>query len=412
MPISSAPSAGDPEKPRPAASQSPRKTKVLHILYGMVVGGMEGRVARLAAGLDPEKFDITILTFRASAERTVSLPPHVRLEFFEIPSGIHFGRLLGLRDYIRGQGFDIVHTHNWGSMFYGVLAAKMAGVPVVFHGEHGLEGNEATPWKRLWAQRLLGRLADRIVAVNPPIADHVIRAWKLPPARVVSIPNGVDLSRYRPAEGRGAGPIVFGTMTRFRAVKNLPCLVEAFRLFAGDSGGKSGGKSDGKSGGKNGGKNGGEEARLVMVGTGPDFGSVEKLCESGGLMPLVSLPGDSARPEDHYRGLSVYVNTSIYEGMSNTILEAMACGLPVIASDVPGNREWLREPENALFFKSGDAADLADKMRRLSGNPELARKMGAGNRARVEAEFDNRNFIASYERAYRECLAQARTRAG
>ncbi len=359
--------------------------RILHILHGLTMGGMENRVARLAAGLDPARYAITVLTFRKTPGPAVAFAPHVRMEFLEIPPGLHAGALLGLRRFIRAGAFDIVHTHNWGSMFYGVLAARLARTRVIFQGEHGLEGEGGIPWKRLAAQRVLARLLTRVVAVNKPIAKHVERAWRLPESRVLCIPNGVDLMRFRPvAASPEAGPIVFGSIMRFGAVKNIPCMIEGFRLLVA--------------------RRGRAAARLSLVGTGPEMDATVLAIQGAGLQDLVALPGDARRPEDHYAIFSAYLNASVYEGMSNTILEAMACGLPIIASDVPGNRDLIGDQPGAVLFKSGDPAALCDRMDALLQDPELRAKMGTASREAAEREFDNADFLKAYRAAYADCL--------
>jgi glycosyltransferase involved in cell wall biosynthesis len=374
----------------------PEPVRILHILHSMTMGGMENRVGRLAAGLDPALFKVSILTFRPPTFRSVVLPEHISVHFHELPSGLHLEPLLKLRDFIRKGRFDIVHTHNWGSMFYGILAAKLAGTPVRFHGEHGLEGNDKIPWKRSLAQKILARMATRIIAVNEPIAKNAAQAWGLSPTKVICIPNGVDLKRFKPKlkdqddslpiKESSPALIIFGTVARFSAVKNFPCLIEAFRILVASVG-------PGR-------------ARLVLVGTGPDVEITRRQCQEAGVLEWVSMPGDTQTPEDYYSQFSVYLNTSLYEGMSNTILEAMACGLPVIASDVTGNKDLVTEGVEALFFKSESAVDLATKLARCVLEPDLLVGLGIRARARVEKDFDNRNFIARYRAAYAEALGR------
>jgi glycosyltransferase involved in cell wall biosynthesis len=357
---------------------TPARLKVLHILHSLNAGGMEGRVARLAHGMDPSRIEIQILTFRKPAARQVELPAHVKHCRMEIPPGIHPDKLWALRTFIRRERFDIVHTHNWGSMFYGVLAARLAGVPYIVHGEHGLDA-ETNPitWKRILGQRWLSSLLARVVSVNAFIGKEVERTWHFERSKIVVLPNGVDLRRFRPVDP----PLIFtfGTVARFDTVKNLPCLLEGYRRF------RAATPEVG--------------ARLVLVGDGPLFQTTKDLALTLGLGAEVEFPGGTPSPEAWYGRFSVYLNTSYYEGMSNTILEAMASGRPVIASDVDGNRDWLT-PANAWFFRSGDPDDLAEKMLLSFRDGEARARMAEANRARAEVEFDNADFIRKYQDVY------------
>ena len=112
--------------------------------------------------------------------------------------------------------------------------------------------------------------------------------------------------------------------------------------------------------------------------------------------------------ETWYPKFDLFLNASVYEGMCNTLLEAMACGLPLIASRVPGNQAWLRDGVDARFFASGDADALAATLAAFRSDASERTAMGARNRARAEAGFDNRGFIASYIGFYDRLLAARR----
>jgi glycosyltransferase involved in cell wall biosynthesis len=349
----------------------------------MSSGGMEGRVARLARGLDPEIFQVSVMTLKPPSGRQVELPSYVPQLLHEIRSGIHPTSLASLSRVIRQGRYDVVHTHNWSSMFYGLLGGWFGGVRVLFHGEHGLDEVGAIPFKRLFAQKSLARLVTRVVSVNASIARNVRQNWSVPQGRIVVLPNGVDLERFRPAPQE---PEVFtlGTVGRHDSVKNFPLLIDAFvqlrqRLAP-------------------------AEVRLIFVGQGGLTDDLKAQCAHAGVSGLVTFVGDTTHPEEWYGRFSAYVNCSIYEGMSNTVLEAMACGLPVVVSDVQGHRDWIREGENALFAKKEDASAFADAFETLYRDSDLRKGMGERNRIRVEQEFDNCDFIRNYADLYRKCL--------
>jgi glycosyltransferase involved in cell wall biosynthesis len=246
-----------------------------------------------------------------------------------------------------------------------------------------------TPWKRLWAQRALARMADAVVPVNAPIAAHVRAAWKLDPDRITVIPNGVDLQRFRPrARPEGADGFTLGMVGRLDDVKDIGTVLKAMAALIA--------------------RGEGAGLRLVLVGDGPRRAALEAEAEALGLRERVTFAGSRSDVENGYGEFDLFLNASVYEGMCNTLLEAMACGLPLIASSVPGNREWLRSGANARFFVPGDDGDLANAIAALRADPAERRRMGERNRARAEAEFDNGGFIASYVRFYDGLLAAKR----
>jgi glycosyltransferase involved in cell wall biosynthesis len=272
-------------------------------------------------------------------------------------------------------------------MFYGVLAAKLAGRPLIVHGEHGLNRSDlkGTPWKRLLAKRFLARLADWIVPVNHPIATHVSKEWKLDGRHVTVIPNGVDLSRFKPRKGsHGSRELVIGMVGRLDDVKDIGTALSALKALI------DRGQGDGLS--------------LVLVGDGPMRTILEDQASALGISARVSFTGARSDVESWYGKFDLFLNTSVYEGMCNSLLEAMACGLPLIASRIAGNQAWLREGENALFFEPGDVRSLANAIADLRADRAAREDMGGRNRARAEAEFDNSTFIKVYSEFYGRLL--------
>lgn len=364
-----------------------RKIRVLHVLHALGVGGAERRVLRLGLGLDPDGYDIHVLTVRPVVGGVLPWPQE-RHTYFPIAPGVQWGRLSALVRFMREGGFDVVHSHNWATMFHGVLAGRLAGVPVVLHGEHGRNDVDraGVPFKRDLLAGALARLTTRLVAVNDAVAAEIQGRWKLDSKKIVCLPNGVDLNRFAPRADtdRGRDEFVIGTVARFDGIKNLPCLVRAFeRMHVGQPR---------------------LRARLVLVGAGPDMEAVRALARQGQSSERIEFPGETDRPEQWYPRFDLFVNSSFSEGMSNAILEAMACGVPVVASAIAGNLCWLREDVNALFFPSDDDVALADRLVRLASDRALRQRIGAENLRRVQTEYDNRVFLARYDALYRQLL--------
>lgn len=371
-----------------------RPISILHVVQSLGYGGMESRIARLARGLPPGTHRVEVLSLRVPAHGQVELPAGTPHHVFPIAPGLHPGALLGLSRFIRRGAYDVVHTHNWASMFYGIAAAKLARGPLAVHGEHGLNRSDlaGTPWKRLWAQRLLARWADAVVPVNGPIAAHVGAAWKLAPERLTVIPNGVDLERFRPRPaapaGRKDGAFVLGMVGRLDDVKDIGTALKALRILS------DRGEAEG--------------LRLVLVGDGPMRAALGAEAEALGVGGRVEFAGARSDVHEWYGGFDLFLNASVYEGMCNTLLEAMACGLPLVASRVPGNQAWLRDGVDARFFAPGDAQGLADAIAALRADAGGRQAMGVRNRARAESDFDNRGFIAAYVAFYDRLLAAKR----
>lgn len=364
-----------------------KRVRILHILQAMCIGGMEKRVLRLASGLDSSIYEIHAVSLRPTEGPAIDWPKE-RHHFFPIEPGLHFSRLNEFAKFIRDGRFDIVHSHNWSTMFYGLLAARLAKVPIILHGEHGPNHDDwqGVSRKRELVTTMLAHLTTKVVAVNQTIKLDVRKRWKLPETRVVSIPNGVDLSRFMPSPNsvRNENELVIGTVARFDRIKNMPCMIKGFDLFRK--------------------QNPTQKVRLVLVGDGPLMNEMRNLAASMEYSSEIEFPGATSTPEMQYSRFDLYLNASFSEGMSNTILESMACGLPIIASDIPGNHSWLEENVNALFFQSNNPEALSNCLGTMATNADLRIKMGSNNRQLTEQSYDNGNFIKQYDQLYMNLL--------
>lgn len=360
--------------------------RITHVVYSFDYGGLERRILRLIDGLSPLGAEFRIVSLRHSDGRFLERHPEVEHIVLNATPGIDWRAIRRLAALLRENGTHIVHSHNWVSMLEGIVAGRLARVPVVVHGEHGASRFEPAQlqWKRTVVQALLARAADSIIPVNESIRDRITEVWKLPPNRCTVIRNGVDTERFRPGPDTLRDPIVIGSISRLERIKNFPCLVRAVHRLNQDAGRV--------------------RYRLVIVGDGQERGALEKLVAELGAGGYVDLPGATDAPETWYPQFDIYVNCSFSEGMSNTVLEAMACGLPVVATAVAGHQDWLAAGGNALFFVSDDEADLARHLAQVADNVDLRVTMRSRNRRRVEEKFSQDQFINRYVEHYRALL--------
>lgn len=361
--------------------------RIAHIVYSFGYGGLERRILRLVDGLSPLGARFTIVSLRDSAGNFLDNHPQVEHIVMRARPGVNWAAIRRLARILRERDINIVHSHNWVSMLEGVVAGRLAKVPVVVHGEHGASRFEPDQlrWRRTLTQALLARMTDAIIPVNESIRDRIVELWHLPPARCTVIRNGVDTERFRPVQREPGRPFVVGSLSRLEHIKNFPCLIRAVHaLNTRDPG----------------------AYRLVIVGEGSERPALEHLVGELGAGDYVELPGATNTPEDWYQHFDAYVNCSFSEGMSNTVLEAMACGLPVVATDCAGHRDWLTEGENALFFVNDNPDSLAQCIGQLQSKSALAETIGRANRAHVEAGFSQARFIDAYASLYSGLLPE------
>lgn len=361
---------------------------VVHVLHSLSVGGTENGVVNLVNGL-AERFRHTVVTLSPPGPLADRLPAAVRVHALAKRPGIDPATWARLTLVLRRLRPDIVHSRNWAT-FGAVPAARLAGVRAVVHGEHGRDAADPDGLhpRRRWRRRL-APLVTRFVAVSDDLQRWLVEDVRVPAAKVIRIHNGVDTSRFAPGArdghggaGTGAGEVVVGTIGRLDPVKDHAGLIRAFARIAGSH----------------------PRARLVIVGEGPRRRELEGLAAS--LVPgRVLFTGERSDIPTLLRSMEVFVLPSLGEGISNTLLEAMATGLPVVATRVGGNPELVEHGVNGLLVPRDDPATLATAISRYLDDPVLRLLHGKASRERVLERFSLDRMCVAYAGLYEEVAA-------
>jgi sugar transferase (PEP-CTERM/EpsH1 system associated) len=306
-----------------------------------------------------------------------------------------FPRLIRLFRALRP---DVVHTRNLAALECQVAAAA-ARVPLRIHGEHGrdVDDLDGSSRKHQWIRRLYLPFVHHYIALSSDLARYLALKVDVPAHRLSEICNGVDTARFAPAPGgrvdmagcpfQGEALWLVGTVGRMQAVKHQTLLARAF-VRALELAPELHGS-----------------LRLVMVGEGPLRARAQAILDTAGLGGLAWLPGERADVPDVMRGLDVFVLPSLAEGISNTILEAMSCGLPVVATDVGGNAELVEDGATGLVVPSDDVEAMAAALVRLAQGRLAARALGLAARARAEQRYSLDAMVLAYHSLYERLLA-------
>lgn len=355
---------------------------IAHVLLSLQPGGLENGVVNVVNRLERARFRSTVICLKTAGEfaQRISAPGTVIHEMGLQP-GTDWSLPWRLARLLRRERVDIVHTRNAESFFYGCAAAKLGGIAGLVHSEHGRTFDDRPA--RLRLQRWMTRGADCVFAVSEQLKRDLCRHIGLTPAGIEVVYNGVDLARFaqgsrsrsRALLGLPETAFVVGSVGRLVSIKNYALLVRAMndpRLAT---------------------------AHAVLVGEGPERAALEELIRTTGQQGRITLAGHRDDVHDLLPAFDAFVLPSVSEGMSNTLLEAMACGVPPVASRVGGNAEIVTQG-SGLLFDSGDEAALRDALATLCAGPAPRRSLGEAARQRVMASFDMPSMIRRYEDLY------------
>jgi sugar transferase (PEP-CTERM/EpsH1 system associated) len=322
------------------------------------------------------------------------------VEYFALGKGPGHGLLVYPRMWslLREMRPAMIHTRNLAALEM-VVPAWVAGVPIRVHGEHGRDVNDLDGSRRRyqWTRRLYRPFVNQYIALSHDFYRYLTDRVGVPASIIEEICNGVDAERFHPApEGREPiegcpfgepGLWLVGTVGRMQPVKDQANLVRAFvRAIERDPAQRA-------------------RLRLVLVGDGPLLEDARTVLTAARLTSLAWLPGERSDIPEILRGLDCFVLPSLAEGISNTILEAMASGLPVIATAVGGNPELIEAGRTGELVPPADPEALASKILEYSQNTDAARAAGQAGRARVERQYSLAGMVNRYDAMYTRLLA-------
>ena len=351
-----------------------------HVLLSLRAGGLENGVVNVINGLDRREFLSTACCLQSAGEFARRITDErCRILEFGLRPGNDLRLVWRLARAFRALHLDIVHTRNAEAFFYGALAARLAGVPAVVHSEHGRTFPEK--WHRALLQRRLLRSTASAFAVSRELAGQMVTQIGVAPGTFKVIYNGVDTAKFSGAARRGHGErheILIGSVGRLAAVKNYAMLLQAVARLPQDL-----------------------PWRLVLIGDGPERGNLQHLIGQLGIGARVSLLGHRDDVAELLGDLDIFVLPSVSEGMSNTLLEAMAAGVAVAASDVGGNREIIEAGRSGVLFAPGDPLAAARAIQQLASDAQLRGRLASAGAQRALTTFSLRTMLSAYEDLYR-----------
>jgi len=374
--------------------------RLLHIIGESRFGGVASIILGLGRVAQAEGWQVDVLATDPMVQKTVL--QHglglVNLDVIrrEIRPLWDLGGLFRLYKFLRREPYHIVQTHTSKGGFVGRLAARLAGVPVIVHTAHGFAFHERTPVAIRRAYSALERMAshwcDRIVSVSEFHRNWAIELGICSPRQIIAIPNGITEAtrnhEVEPAELRaqlGARPddLLILSIARLASDKGLEYLVQAAAMLPVR----------------------GWCIRIVIAGEGPAREGLELLTKSLGATERITFTGFREDVGDLLAACDMVTLPSFREGLSISLLQAMAAGKPIIATTIGSQKEVASHAEMALLVPPADATALREAILRLAGDPELRNRLGTTARAVYESFYTEDRMLRAYWQLYLDLLS-------
>jgi sugar transferase (PEP-CTERM/EpsH1 system associated) len=376
-------------------AQSDPRVLVVHVVYRFDVGGLENGIVNLVNHMAPDRYRHAIVALTDVADDFRQRIRRDDVLYFPLRKGPGHGFRLypALYRLFRQLRPTVVHTRNLAAL-EAQIPAWLARVPVRLHGEHGRDVGDLDGSRRRYqlVRRAHRPFVQHYFTVSRDLADYLKDRVGIPGDEITQVYNGVDLSRFFPAvdgERRiagcpfgGPGHWLVGTVGRMQHVKDQTLLARAFvRALELQPALRT-------------------RLRLVMIGDGPLRAAAQEILAGAGVGELAWLPGERTDVPDVMRGLDCFVLPSLAEGISNTILEAMASGLPVIATDVGGNGDLVVRGTTGEIVAASDVDGMAQALLRFAADAAGAGGMGRAGRAVAEQRFSIQGMVRAYSNEY------------
>jgi len=372
-----------------------KRPRLLVLAVGLGVGGAEELIRESLPLAEAEGFDVTVWSLlRGGTVLDEIRRSGGKVELLGAPALWPAAWVHRLWKGLRRERFDLIHSHLFGANLAARLAGHAAGVPVILNSHHGTDAWIGA-WPRL-LERTTSSLVDRIITCSEAVRRYALEELGLPAERLVVVPNGIRFQRFvlpgrrdsvRAALGLAPDQLVVGTVGRLdEPKKGMAILVDALERVA---------------------------ARIpnvvcLVVGDGTGRRLLEEKVRRKNLEPHVRFLGERRDIPELLQALDLYVQPSLWEGFGLSALEAMASGLPVIASRVGGLPEVVEEGKTGDLVPPGDAQLLADRMTALLCAGERRDRYGREGRRRAQDHFPLDKMVRGWTDLYRELLSEKR----
>ena len=369
-----------------------QKTNILHVTFDMPIAGTEQVIYNLIAHSDPNRYHHSLCCIEAPVgaigEKLKALG-YVLYSFQRRP-GFDRQLIRDIRKVLKEAQIDIVHCHQYSPYVYGLFASLGLGKKVIFT-EHGRLYPDTSSWKRRRINPLMQYVTDQITCISKATIEALVQVENFSRKKVALLYNGVtpvesDVQAnidIRERFGIPLDAIVFGTVSRLDPIKNQAMMLNAFKQVHKRQ----------------------PNSYLVFVGDGSERPKLESQAQDLGVRTHTIFAGFQVAPQAYFNAIDIFLLSSFSEGTSMTLLEAMSCGLPSVATRVGGNSEVLEDGLTGMLTPNDDADAFASAMQAFVESLELRQKIGRQAAETFKERFDVRVMVEQYHALYRRLLA-------
>lgn len=367
-----------------------KRIRIVYLLPELKWGGSEKHAIQLASGLRERGHDARIVClFREGPLGDEAREKGIPFTCLNLPYRWGIRTLLGIQDWIRSHPVDVLHTYLFGFHLFAGLPARLLKIPVLLSSRR-----EIPHWQKgrhRWLEKVGNLFVDQIVCVSKAVEKWALEKEGIPPEKVLTIYNGVDVNRFNPARIQSfvrrefqipSGTPLIGTVANMATEKGYPDLLEAAQLILQKS----------------------PEARFLFVGFGPREGEIRERAQKIAGHEQIIFTGARTDIPNLIGAMDVFVLASVIEGFPNVLLEALAMAKPVVATEVGGIPELIESGRNGILVPPRDGRALAEAVLSLFKNPEGARAMGRRGMEKIRKSFTLERMFDQYEALYLSLL--------
>jgi len=362
------------------------RLNVLYLVESLTIGGLQRMTVSLVNGLDRRHYRPAVCCYDDVGELASTLRRDVRVLLLKRRSGIDTGYPFRLARLLKQERIDILHLHNSTALFYGALGGRLGGVPSIYYTEHDGGGYRSHRHRR-GVNAILSRLTKVVVAVSRQLKADLVQYGGFESHKIRVIHNGIDgnfrteafdRSTARTRLGLGDRQPVLGTVARLDPVKDHRTLLKALEIVIRSF----------------------PDSILLIVGDGPERKMIEAEVSKRDLAHYVRLLGKRLDIPELLSSMDLFVSSSLGEGLSMTLIEAMAAGKAILATRVGGTPELIADKVNGLLVPPDNARAFAEAAIELLHDRDRLKRMGEASRRRFRAEFSAEIMVKKYEELY------------